>query len=278
MGSEYDIRTGSKTFLVGEYSVLFGGGAVVLVTAPYFRLKIRSGKTNLVGVEEQSPAYRFYKTHDFNGLSIDFCDPHNKSGGFGASSAQFSLLYQLYLRLTRKEFDAKSFLAEYKQLSSKTKGVAPSGADCVAQYFNYSIYFNGADGSAEKINRNFPNLDFAIFSTGYKVATHLHLQELKAFNIEKFQKAVLGVRKSFADGNEEALVENVRNFSDLLAENNFVCDNSLGIVEKLLKTEGVRAAKGCGALGADTVLVIFEKSKIPDESVLREIVSGATAG
>ena len=52
---------GSKTFLVGEYSVLFGGSAVVLVTPPRFELRVKSGETNLVGVEKDSPAGLFYE-------------------------------------------------------------------------------------------------------------------------------------------------------------------------------------------------------------------------
>ncbi|MDR1561005.1 MAG: hypothetical protein LBS23_01475, partial [Holosporaceae bacterium] len=50
-----------KTFLVGEYSVLFGGSAVLLATNPQFKLQItKNEKSLLVGVPEESPAFLFY--------------------------------------------------------------------------------------------------------------------------------------------------------------------------------------------------------------------------
>jgi hypothetical protein len=234
-----------------------------------------NGETKLIGIDEGSPAYCFYKKCNFDELSIEFCDPHNKHGGFGASSAQFSLLYRLYLQSVGKEFDFDigSFLTEYKQLSGQNCGVVPSGADCVAQYFNYSIFFDSVAKTAEKADWNFPNLDYFIFPTGYKIATHTHLRELAAFDIEDLQKCTLGVRESFGNNDEEALVKNVRFFFDLLIKNNLVFDNSIRIVERLLKVRGIRAAKGCGASGADTVLVIFEKSEISRESLINEINS-----
>jgi mevalonate kinase len=266
-----NLFTGSKTFLVGEYSVLFGGGAVLLVTPPFFSLKVENGESHLIGVEDNSPAHNFYKAHDFNGLSIEFCDPHNKSGGFGASSAQFSLLYRLHLQLTlaqkkfQKEFHLASFLTEYRQLATQSEGIAPSGADCVAQYFNHHIYFDSKNNTVEKLYWNFPNLDFAIFSTKYKIHTHLHLRKLAAFDAEDLQKCTIGVKRSFMNNESLDLVKNVQAYFDLLVKEHLMLDNSIELVEKLMKIDGVRAAKGCGALGADTIIVIFEKSKVSPE-------------
>ncbi|MDR2781719.1 MAG: hypothetical protein LBB21_04695 [Holosporaceae bacterium] len=252
------IFAGSKTFLVGEYSVLFGGGAIVLVTTPKFQLKIKNGETQLIGIEKHSPAHCFYQTRNFDGLSIEFCDPHNGSGGFGASSAQFAMLYRLHLQLIHKKFDIDSFLTEYRQLSN-IKNIAPSGADCVAQYFDHSIYFDSKNNTIEKVNWNFPNLDFMILKTKCKIATHLHLRELAEFNIDELQRRTFAVGESFCNIDEAALIENVQCFFNLLVKNNLVVDDTIKIVDKLLKIDGIKAAKGCGALGADTILIIFEK-------------------
>ncbi|MDR0632500.1 MAG: hypothetical protein LBF54_04720 [Holosporaceae bacterium] len=246
---------GSKTFLVGEYAVLFRGSAIVLITPPEFKLIAESGKSDLIGVEKNSPAYLFYESHDFGNLSISFHDPHSESGGFGASSAQFTLLYKLYLKLNRQEFDINAFLGEYEKTSPG------SGADCVAQYFNHSVFFDSRINKVEKIDWPFQNLSFAIFKTTNKVATHLHLRELPFVNTEDLQKLVLGVRKSFSGSDEKYFLENVHAFSNLLRKKNLVAEQTVEIVNNLLKIEGVKAAKGCGALSADTIIVILEKQK-----------------
>jgi mevalonate kinase len=253
--------SGSKTFLAGEYAVLFGGSAVVLVTPPEFQLTIKEGKTERFGIDVGSPADLFYKSHDFGGISMKFCDPHNGSGGLGASSAQFATLYKLHLQLTGQKFNVESFLDEYKRLSCLNEGgVAPSGADCVAQYFNRHIFFNSQTQSTETINWNFPNLDFVVFKTEYKTPTYLHLQKLSPIRITELENAVLNIKKSFTDANEESLTYNVQIFFNLLKEKNLIMAQIALTVDRLLKIDGVKSAKGCGALGADAIIVIFEKS------------------
>ena len=46
------LSAGSKTFLVGEYSVLFGGSAVVLLTPPLFKLQVVEKYTELTVKEK----------------------------------------------------------------------------------------------------------------------------------------------------------------------------------------------------------------------------------
>ncbi|MDR2646186.1 MAG: hypothetical protein LBC04_03375 [Holosporaceae bacterium] len=252
---------GSKTFLAGEYSVVFGGSAIVLITPPLFELHVAHGETSLRGIDQASPAHMFYRAHDFRNISVEFFDPHKGAGGFGASSAQFALLYQLYLRLTSAQFDIDSFLKEYRGLSKTNSGAIPSGADGVAQYFNHNIFFDAKTNIVEKLNWTFPSLDFAILKTPYKVATHSHLRDIKFFDIANLQKQVLNVRKSFQHNDEELLVQSVQNFFDILKERDLVIAPNIATIDKLLKIDGIKAAKGCGALGADAILIIFEKQK-----------------
>ncbi|MDR0753225.1 MAG: hypothetical protein LBE95_00965 [Holosporaceae bacterium] len=253
--------TGSKTFLVGEYSVVFGGSAIVLITPPLFELLVTHGETSIRGVDPTSPAYMFYRSHDFRNISIEFVDPHKGAGGFGASSAQFTLLYQLYLRLTSAQFNADLFLKEYRELYGINGGAIPSGADSIAQYFNHSIFFDAKTNVVEQLNWTFPNFDFAILKTAYKIATHSHLRDIGFFDVADFQKPILNVRKSFWHNDEELLIQSVQDFFDILKERNLVIASNAAAVDKLLKIDGIKAAKGCGALGADTILIIFEKQK-----------------
>jgi mevalonate kinase len=199
--------------------------------------------------------------HDFSDLSIEFYDPSGGCGGFGASSAQFAMLYKLHLKLTQQKFSPNLFIDEYRKISQGSAGVAPSGADCMAQYLNHSIFFDAKSNSAKKIIWNFPDLDFAIFKTDTKVNTHLHLRTLDPFDVQKLQDISLKVEKSFVYSDGEMLIRNVQKFFHLLEGKNLVIDQTVQIVDGLLKIEGVKAAKGCGALCADTILLIFEKNK-----------------
>jgi mevalonate kinase len=270
-----NFTAGSKTFLVGEYSVLYGGCAVVLITPPAFELRAAVGETSLLGIEKESPAFRFYESHDFADLAIEFIDPHNGSGGFGASSAQFVMLYQLYLQLTKRQFDIDLFLNEYKALSECSGRVVPSGADCIAQYFNHHIFFDSQTNNVEKLNWEFPHLDFAIFKTKHKIATHLHLKELRYMDIAKLQRPILNVKKSFLDNNEQLLIKNTQDFFNFLKDDNLIIDQNIKTVAKLFQIDGVKVAKGCGACGADTILVIFEKQKSRTlRHIMHQVVQG----
>ncbi|MDR0580709.1 MAG: hypothetical protein LBG04_01175 [Holosporaceae bacterium] len=253
--------TGSKTFLVGEYSVVFGGSAIILITPPSFELRVTNGETSFSGVDPASPAYMFYRSHDFHNISVEFFDPHKGGGGFGASSAQFALLYQLHLRLTLTQFDIDLFLKEYRKFSGINGCAIPSGADSVAQYFNHSIFFDAKTNAVEELNWTFPNLDFAILKTAYKVATHSHLRNIEFFDVSDLQEPIINVKKSFRRNDEELLVRSVQNFFDMLKERNLVIAQNVATIDKLLKIDGIKAAKGCGALGADAILIIFEKQK-----------------
>ncbi|MDR1334747.1 MAG: hypothetical protein LBJ19_00505 [Holosporaceae bacterium] len=262
---------GSKTFLIGEYSVIFGGSAVLLVTDPQFNLEVAvSDTTRLVGVNENSPAFKFYQRYRevFGGLSITFANSLLHYGGFGTSSAQFSLLYKLFLQKTNKSFDIGLFLKEYRQLSCEnheTPQMQPSGADCLAQYYNHHIYFDSVSNYLEPIECNFPDLGIEIFKTGFKIFTHKHLQSLRNADIPESAKCQLRQMVSDAwdylkKNNGESLARCVNDFFLFLNEIGFVDGRSLNLVKKIMRVEGVIAAKGCGAMCLDTILVIYRKT------------------
>ncbi len=248
--------TGSKTFLVGEYAVLFGGAAVVLINRPNFELDIRKGKTELLGISKSTPAYRLYDKYyeKFSGLRLKFRDPHKIKGGLGSSSAQYVLLYKLLL----KQFLVDDFLDEFRSLS-EFKGVPPSGADCLAQYFNHHIYYDSASRTVKCIDWKFPNLDFIVVRTMTKVFTHSHLKKLEHPNVQRLKFFVDCVKNSFITCNEKMLIQNVQDFFYELENLGLVIPKTSAMVREILNLKYVRAAKGCGALAADTILIIFER-------------------
>ena len=255
------LSAGSKTFLVGEYSVLFGGSAVVLLTSPSFELQAIGKQAELIGVGKLSPAGKFYAKHRdiFENLSLTFIDVHHESGGFGASSAQFVLLYKLMLHITGAAFDIKNFLEEYRALAGNGE-VLPSGADCVCQFLNHHIYFDNKTCTVEQIEFDLPNIAFAIFKTNFKVATHEHLRTLRPdFDISELQGCTQNVANGLKTKNEKLVISGVNDFFQRLCEMNLVLPQTKETVSQLKKDSVILAAKGCGALGADTIIVLYEK-------------------
>ncbi|MBE6447430.1 MAG: hypothetical protein E7015_03020 [Alphaproteobacteria bacterium] len=257
-----NLFAGSKTFLVGEYGVLFGGSCVVLITPPEFSLEIIKGETSLRGISKLSPGYRFYKCHEeaFKNFSIKFSDPYNGKGGFGASSAQYSLLYKAYLKITSCQFDLDKFLDEYRDLASSNRGISPSGADCLAQFNNFSTYYDPSKKVIQQLEIDFPNLDFCIFKTKTKISTHEHLRRLPKINTNELNHISDQVYQSILSKNESKFCENLQKFFQELQSMKLVLSSTSDLVSEISNIPGVYVAKGCGALSADTILVIFLKS------------------
>ncbi len=233
----------------------------MLLTPPLFKLQVVKKYTELIGVHESSPAGKFYAKHRdiFQDLSLTFADAHREAGGFGASSAQFVLLYKLMLQLSNREFCIKDFLQEYRSFASNN-GVLPSGADCVCQFSNHHTYFDSKTCTAEQIEFDLPNIAFAIFKTNFKVATHEHLRTLQAdFDISELQKHTQNVADGLKMKNEKLTINGVNNFFQCLCEMSLVLPQTKETVSQLKKDNAILAAKGCGALGADTIIVLYKK-------------------
>lgn len=252
----------SKTFLVGEYSVLFGGSAILLLTDPEFRLNIKKSNSGSINnICRDTPAFLLYKKYInfLHSFSIDFIDPHEGRGGFGASSAQFVMLYKLYLAITNKKFDINELLIEYRSLS---KGYMPSGADCIAQYFNQHTYFNAQKVEAEKIEWTFKNVIISIFKTAVKISTHLHLISLKRIDdgkLNDLNEYVQDTKNAICNGNAELFCSSIQKFYDILCSLGLVIGNTRQIIKKLLCNKEILAVKGCGALSADTIIIVHKK-------------------
>lgn len=251
---------GSKTFLCGEYSVVFGGSCIVLVTEPRFKLIAEKGPTRLIGISEYSPGFKFYDSHKniFEGFSVKFIDPYDHRGGFGASSAQYSLLYKLFLKLVGGNFDINLFLNEY-QNTAESKKILPSGADCVAQFFDHNIYYDSAKKFAKKIEWKFPNLDFFILKTNVKISTYQHLKNLKNFDCSNLHFFANKIKESFENLDEKIFTKNLQNFFCELERNNLVIPQTSKSVREILALDHVKAAKGCGSLAADTILIVCDR-------------------
>lgn len=256
-----------KTFLAGEYLVLNEGPALLFLSQPCFELTAKPGKGQVEGLHQNSPAGLFIRKHKdyFAKLDISFKDPHQGIGGFGASTAQFLSAYALWLYKEaaqldmEKILDFKHILEAYYEVAWNGQGLRPSGADVVGQLIGSLTFFEKRQGLINVKNWPFSGLEFYLIHTGNKVATHEHLRMLKKFDTTNLEQSFVQIKESFDVASEEKFLEGIKSYAKGLKELNFTCEPTLNLLKDLQSIPGVRAAKGCGALGADVVLVITKK-------------------
>jgi hypothetical protein len=242
----------------------------VLATEPRFKIQITSGAGELRGIHPDSPAGLYFKrSFDFyKNFNVQFVDiPF--SGGLGASTAQFLGLFAFYQWQkngleTERVLDHRDLLNTYIECAWSGQGARPSGADLMAQERGFVTFFAPTSGQLNRHSWMFPHLDFHLFHTGQKVATHLHLQALKDFSAKSLQVAFADIYSGFLSSDEDVFLKGIEAYALALENENLTADYSLQCLRKIRLLPGVRAAKACGALGADVLLVITAKNTDQD--------------
>lgn len=253
----------SKTFLAGEYAVLRGATALVLNTSPRFELQIRPGSGQITGIPSGSPAGLWLQQRQplIERYDLHFHDPHEGRGGFGASGAQFLLVHSFTTFLQ----SAFSHLIEGVQLAdlwqdqnvlSKGKG---SGADVLAQTVGGVARVNANLREAIALSWPYPDLGFSIVRTQNKVATHEHLADIVEAQLDQLKVPADACVEAFGRRSAEDFVDALKIFAQTLNQLSLQTPTSREMCNHLLSQKWCLAAKGCGALGADTILFIYKK-------------------
>lgn len=256
-----------KTFLAGEYLALQGGPTLVFLSQPCFQLEVQKGQGSLGSIHPQSPAGLFIGKHqeDFAKFDLKFVDPYKGRGGFGASTAQFLATYVFWLHKEahqmdmQKNIDLKQLLETYYECAWAGVGQRPSGADLVGQYNGFLTFFEKRVGAISIADWPFSDLDFFLIHTGNKVATHEHLKNLVEFDASRLEDSFVIIRNSFETKKSDMFIAGVSAYGEALKDLHFTCPETLVLLQDVRQLWGVRAAKGCGALGADVVLVVTDK-------------------
>ena len=291
----YTLSVPAKTFLTGEYIALSGGPSLVVSTKQRFKLEVRKRREitqefltdiseedsadianiKVNGIHPESPAGLYIKKHEelFSTLTVKFIDPFEGSGGFGASSAQFVLVYMVVNGLfkTLSKIDDKiniqNLWDEYRELSvvgDHSDDIKPSGADVVSHVFGGISAFewdNEKIVSIEKLFWPFEDTSFCLFKTNTKIKTHEHLNELgeENINFEALKPIAIKTIDSLKEENALNFVLSIQEFYDELNSKNLVAEKTKEYISDFMKIESVLAIKGCGALGADVLMVLCEK-------------------
>lgn len=268
IGSEtVSLSVPGKTFLCGEYLALVGGPSLVLATGPRFVADFEvlpRPSSGAAPFASQSPAGRWIDSHasSFANVEIRFLDPHRGLGGLGASSAQFALVYarsKSWDSLDPALVDWAALLSDYRACAFDGVGTPPSGADVVAQLVGGVTWFDGVRNVARRLQWNFGGLGFTLLRTGVKLATHEHLKKPQAAPHEALRRAVAKATTAFEESDGALLVDAVGETREALSSAGLTAEGTRSLLAEIEAAElGVEASKGCGAMGADVILLLHD--------------------
>ncbi|KTD25609.1 MULTISPECIES: mevalonate kinase [Legionella] len=249
-------RIPAKTFLLGEYAAVAGGPAILLTTSPCFELSL-TNDNRIQGIHPDSPAGLWWAHHRLPAQGVVWCDPYQGKGGLGASSAQFLGAYLASCRSLHIEPSHRALLDAYYQCAWRGDGLKPSGYDVLAQSQNRCVYINREQKTIQSYDWLFKDISFLLLHSGQKLATHYHLRSMSLPpKMNQLSATVELAQAAFEQANSEELVKAVNTYQQQLADLHLVAPHSLEYIEIFRSQPEVLAAKGCGALGADVLLLI----------------------
>lgn len=259
----------SKTFLAGEYLALDGGPTLLVTTEPRFEMEVTKGTGRLTGLGEGSPAARFISRHGdfFASLNLQFRDPFRGAGGWGASTAQYLCAFALWSWKNAandesvREIDTKQLMGEYLQDAWSGQGRAPSGADLIAQLKGGFVFFERRAGLISRTAWPFADLEAVLIRTGQKVPTHEHLRGLGEIETSGLQSIMERLQRAWNAADSAEFVAAIQAYGEELARLQFVAPATTDLMKEWGSWASVRAIKGCGALGADVILAIVDRSR-----------------
>ena len=274
MASSYElaIEIPSKTFIIGEYLALNGTASMILATEPTFFAKVLDDKKD--DFHKDSPAGQLQQELGQDKVGFSFFDPHEGRGGFGRSTAEYLSVYMYELAVNKGIGNASEAilnnLDEIVPQYQKSCGSAykASGADLVAQVCGGLCWYDGMNHFAEKLAWPFPGYDIFIFHTGRKLATHEHLMNLEPPDLRSLIPILIASRTAIEQANLKVFCESLNYYYDVLQEKDLSDKGVYESVLNLRRNPEVLAAKGCGAMGVDTVIVVGQKS---DQKRIEEI-------
>lgn len=253
----------AKTFLIGEYVALNGGPAILLNTSPCFELSIVKNTGNNLApnnkIHPKSPAGKFLSFHNIDNM-VSWYDPFNGLGGLGGSSAEFVGAYLAYCYFNDINPKLEELLESYFRCLD-SKGTKPSGYDVIAQTLNNCVYINQNNNNISNYFWPFQDISFALFHTGTKIKTHSHLKNFilpEKSGLDNLLNIIEIAHQAFITYQSDLLIKAIKLFHEQLLHLNLIATHTMQIINYCCEIKEILAVKGCGALGADIILVLFE--------------------
>lgn len=263
----------SKTFLCGEYAVLEEGvGTGLMIThGPRFELHAVeqsepvSADENIarMGVHPLSPAGIYFgKNRDlFKRLQLKFIDPHEGRGGFGASGAQFVLIWSLAQIEMHIEPRVEALFEEFKRCDTSHS----SGSDVISQFIGGLVFvapYKVTDSA--RIRWPFRDLSVLIVPTGKKLLTQeAGLRKASELELSFLNEHVDEVLAGIELQDVNSFLEGLFDFSSEMTRLGLVAEHSGKMLSEWQTLPGLRFSKGCGSMAADTVIFVVDQAQEP---------------
>lgn len=247
----------AKTFLLGEYAAIAGQSAIIITTEPYFEFSI-TNQESPNKIHPLSPA-GLWLAKQKEQINLAFADPYHGIGGLGASSAQFLAVYLA----TSQQPSLDELCTSYDETAWSGKGLRPSAYDLIAQSQRGLVFINKQKKIIESYTWPFSELAFFLIHTGFKLATHNYLEETTIPNFteqtEHLSAIVDTALEAFKTAEAKKLTAAVNAYHKKLVELGLVAKHSLNLIQKISTHTEVLAIKGCGALGADVLIILCDQ-------------------
>lgn len=231
-----------KVFVVGEYSCLIGGPALLLTCEPRFTFSGTEG----------------------------FRDPYKTLIGVGSSSAQFILSVAVSKKGYAKKTPEKFLKLYWKSHLSHggARSICPSGVDVVAQVVGGPVLVRNKPFSARKLPF-FKGARFILAFTGKKIRTHEHLSELvtRGFpmhfkdSLRNLRRCTLDVVSAWLSMDAQNLGDRLNQYQKLLFDASLCPEKHFKKIQEIQGWSGVFGAKGSGAQGGDCVILLIDHKK-----------------
>ena len=261
MSSSYQILIPSKTFLVGEYAVLHGGSCLIANTLPQFDFRISTKAKKLSHpFHSQSVASLYIEKNKelFSNIKIELSK--DLPSGFGLSGAQWNCVYTLSCLLKNQKINSvHQAWEEYKKLSKNT-----SGADVVAQKTGELCSFCPNPFDVKKLDWNFHQIQFAFILTGETLNTWDHVKDIKSKNCSRLVDITHLSLEAVQNSNEDLFIKSIKEYADELENQKWITKTSYNLLQKINSFSQTMAAKGCGAMGAESIVLFFKKEDKED--------------
>ena len=252
----------AKTFLLGEYAAILGAPAIVVTTTPCFELSL-TDLPGLHGIHPDSPAGRWWTQNGQSNVGLQWYDPYEGCGGMGASSAQFIGAYHASMSVHKKRASQEEMFAAYMQYAWSGEGLRPSGYDVMAQWLSGCVYLDRGHAICQLLSWPFPDLAFLLLHTGTKLATHHHLQSMELPSQVGLLGSIVDLAKgAFERADSHCLIDAVNAYHQQLTQMDLVALHSLQYITLFQQQADVLAVKGCGAMGADVLLLLVSKTRL----------------
>lgn len=254
----------AKTFFLGEYAAIAGAPAILLTTTPCFELTL-TNEPGLQGIHPDSPAGQFWMQQRPTDKGLLWYDPYHGRGGMGASSAQWLGAWYASNQLQKKQITQQGMLDAYFQSAWQGVGVRPSGYDILAQSLHACVFIHRQQEQCETYAWPFTDLAFILVHTGEKLATHHHLQALTLTSqMSTLAEIVQSAKSAFESADSTQVIDAVNAYHQHLFKLDLVATHSLHLMELLQKNPDVLAIKGCGAMGADVLLMLVPQNRLKE--------------